>query len=187
MHFTASPAAYFTAAYERMLFTKHSLKALRFICCRATAVTSVAQALARWKMLMCSIAKLCVRSRQTATQQRIGVSHCKRRGLNAAANLVGGRADIRGAAFETRRANIRLGACKEKFREASDGPIRGGHHCGDAAYGGHGVFGRAVDVRGGFDGQQLQYTAHVGARRFFGADAIAAFHCRTIALTASGS
>jgi hypothetical protein len=62
MHFTASPATYFTAAYERILFTKLSLLALLFICCRATAVTSVAQALARWKMLMCSNAG-CARAR----------------------------------------------------------------------------------------------------------------------------
>src|SRR5271163_4831913 len=159
MHFMASPAAYLTAAYERILFTKHSFKG---------PALYLLQSHSRHEC-------------RTSTGALEDAKHCA-----ASALCRCGATYSQHAAFET-HANIGGGAGKKRFGESNDGPIPGGHHCGDAADGGHGVFGGVVDVRWRSDGQQLQYAAHVGARKFLGAHAAAAFYCGTGALTANGA
>ena len=74
-------------------------------------------------------------------------------------------------------------ALAKTVRETNNGSICGCHHRSDAFYGGHGVFGRVHDVRGRFDEQDPEHTAHVDARGISGAHDIAAVRCHTIALT----
>src|ERR1700730_3821605 len=172
MHFMASPATFFTAAYERILFTKH-FSGTAFIYCAVpqriecgtstVALEDVHQAGAR-KKSQCNKWAFPLNRRRTAAFV-----------CTAACNFAERRSK--------RGVLISNGRWQKLFGETNNGPICSCHHRGDALYRGHGVFGRVDDVLRRFDRQGPEHPAHVDARGVSGAHYIAPVRSHTIALT----
>jgi hypothetical protein len=115
MHFTASPATYFTAAYERILFTKHSSGSAFYLLqshSRHECRTSIG-ALEDADLQQCKL-----RARRAAcnatSDPRFGLSIAKGESVRGGPRYVGMAVhSSRHAAFETRRVKIGRGAGKK--------------------------------------------------------------------------
>src|ERR1700682_5361103 len=99
MHFMAFPATFCTAAYERILFTKHSSGTAPFV------AQSQSRVECRTSTVALEDVHRCVRSRQNATQQK---PHFVR--ISAVADLVHCVMPFRSMRRSKQRANIDCGA-----------------------------------------------------------------------------